>query len=98
IRSRRVRIDVALIQVTPPNRHGYVSLGVSVDIVRAAVDSADLVIAQVNPRIPWTHGHSAIPIGRIHRFVEVDAPILQRAPKPPDEAALAIGRHAAPLV
>src|SRR5262249_25040363 len=98
IRSRRVRIDVALIQVTPPNRHGYVSLGVSVDIVRAAVDSADLVIAQVNPRMPWTHGDSPIPLGRIHRFAEVDAPILERAAEPPDEAALAIGRHVASLV
>ena len=46
IRSRRMRIDVALIQVSEPDRHGYVSLGVSVDIVRAAVDSAELVIAE----------------------------------------------------
>ena len=50
IRSRRVRIDVALIQTSPPDAHGYVSLGVSVDVVRAAVDAADLVLAEVNPQ------------------------------------------------
>lgn len=98
IRSRRIRIDVALIQVTPPDRHGYVSLGVSVDIVRAAVEAADLVIAQVNARMPWTHGDSAIPVGRFHRLVEVEAPILERSPEPPDEVALRIGRHVASLV
>jgi acyl-CoA hydrolase/GNAT superfamily N-acetyltransferase len=98
IRSRRVRIDVALIQVTPPDRHGYVSLGVSVDIVRAAVEAADLVIAQVNPRMPWTYGDSAIPVSAIHHLVEVDAPILELSPPPPDEVLKAIGRNVATLV
>jgi acyl-CoA hydrolase/GNAT superfamily N-acetyltransferase len=98
IRSRRVRIDVALIQVTPPDRHGYVSLGVSVDIVRAAVESADLVIAQVNPRMPWTYGDSAIPVGRIHHLVEAETPILERVGDPPDEVSRAIGRNVASLV
>ena len=98
IRSRRVRIDVALIQVTPPDRHGYVSLGVSVDIVRAAVDCADLVIAQVNPRMPWTHGDSAIPIARIHHLVDFEAPILERVAEPPDDISRAIGRNVASLI
>jgi len=57
IRSQRVRIDVALIQVSPPDAHGYVSLGVSVDIVRSAVESATTVIAEVNPRMPQLGGH-----------------------------------------
>jgi acyl-CoA hydrolase/GNAT superfamily N-acetyltransferase len=98
IRSRRVRIDVALIQVTPPDRHGYVSLGVSVDIVRAAVESADLVIAQVNPRMPWTYGDSAIPVARIHKLVELEAPILEHVHEPPDEVSKAIGRNVASLI
>lgn len=98
IRSRRVRIDVALIQVTPPDRHGYVSLGVSVDIVRAGVEAADLVIAAVNPNMPWTFGDSAIPLSRIHKLVETDAPILERVPEPAGDVARAIGRYVASLI
>ncbi len=67
IRSRRVRIDVALIQISPPDRHGYASLGVSVDVVRAAVDTAQLVLAEVNPLMPRTLGDSFIHVDRIHR-------------------------------
>jgi acyl-CoA hydrolase len=52
IRCRRVRVDVALIQVSPPDAHGFVSLGVSVDVVRAAVDCAEMVLAEVNPHMP----------------------------------------------
>lgn len=62
-------IDVALIQVSPPDRHGYCSLGTSVDIARAAVDMAKHVIAQVNPLMPRTHGESFIHIGKINAMV-----------------------------
>ena len=65
IRSRRVRIDVALIQVSPPDAHGYVSLGLSVDVVRAAVEAADLILAEVNPRMPRTLGDSFVHVDRI---------------------------------
>ncbi len=67
ISSRRVPIDVALIQVSSPDARGYVSLGVSVDIVRAAVASAKLVIAEVNPNMPRTHGRLVSPCER-HQF------------------------------
>src|SRR5204862_5110112 len=67
IRTRRVRVDVALIQVSPPDAHGFVSLGVSVDVVRAAVDAAELVLAEVNPNMPRTHGDSSVPVSRIDR-------------------------------
>jgi len=76
IQSRRVPIDVALIQVSPPDGHGYVSLGVSVDIVRSAVASADLVIAEVNPRMPRTHGDSFLSVEDIDLLVPVDTPVL----------------------
>jgi acyl-CoA hydrolase len=76
IRSRRVRIDVALIQTSVPDAHGYVSLGVSVDVVRAAVDSADLVLAEVNPHMPRTHGDSFLHVSRIDAMVPVDEPLL----------------------
>src|SRR5512140_2987331 len=98
IRVRRVRIDVALIRVSPPDARGYVSLGVSVDVVRSAVDSAVLVIAEVNPNMPRTHGDSFIDVRRIHHFVEVDAPLLERPREPLDEVTREIGRHIARLV
>jgi acyl-CoA hydrolase/GNAT superfamily N-acetyltransferase len=98
IRSRRVRIDVALVQVSPPDRHGYVSLGVSVDVVRAAVDSASIVIAEVNPRMPRTLGNSFLHVDRIDRLVPVDTPLLEHEREPLGEVERAIGRHVATLV
>lgn len=98
IESRRVRIDVALIQVSPPDAHGYVSLGVSVDIVRAAVDSADLVIAEVNPRMPRTLGDSFVHVDRIAHLVPVDYELPERLPEPLGDVDRAIGEHVATLV
>lgn len=98
IRSRRVRIDVALVQVSPPDRHGYVSLGVSVDIVRAAVSAAELVIAQVNANMPRTHGDSFVPVSMIDHLVPVDAPLLELAADPGGSIEREIGRYVATLV
>jgi acyl-CoA hydrolase/GNAT superfamily N-acetyltransferase len=98
IRSRRVRVDVALIQVSPPDEHGYVSLGVSVDVVRAAVDAADLVLAEVNPRMPRTLGDSFVPLDRIAHLVAVDDPLPELALQPADEVSRAIGGHVASLI
>ncbi|MBN8233314.1 GNAT family N-acetyltransferase [Corallococcus macrosporus] len=98
IRSRRIRIDVALIQVSPPDVHGYVSLGVSVDIVRAAVDAASLVIAEVNPDMPRTHGDSFLDVRRIHHLVPVARPLLEVHPEPPDAVSRGIGEHVARLI
>jgi acyl-CoA hydrolase/RimJ/RimL family protein N-acetyltransferase len=98
LRSRRVRIDVALIQVSPPDRHGFVSLGVSVDIVRAAVDTAPIILAEVNPRMPRTLGDSFLHVDAIHRLIPVDAPLPELPPEPLDEEALAIGRLVASLI
>jgi len=98
IQSRRVPIDVALIQVSPPDNRGYVSLGVSVDIVRAAVASASLVIAEVNPRMPRTHGDSFLSVNDIGLLVAVDTPVLELPVVAPNSVALAIGQHVAGLV
>ena len=98
IRSRRVRIDVVLLQVTPPDRHGQMSLGVSVDVVRAAVDTADLVIAEVNPLMPRTFGDSLVRVEDIDWLVPVETPILEHACEPLDDVSLAIGRHVASLI
>ncbi|MCA9671693.1 MAG: GNAT family N-acetyltransferase [Myxococcales bacterium] len=98
IRSRRMPVDVALIQCTPPDRSGYVNLGVSVDIVLAAVQSARLVIAQVNPDMPVIHGSGFIPMDVIDAwFVEARA-LPEVAPAPLDDTARQIGRNVARLV
>ena len=81
--SRRILpIDVALIQVSPPDAHGYCSLGPSVDVSLAAIRSAKYVIAQVNPRVPRTHGDGLIPASMIHAAVEVDESIYEVPPAP----------------
>ena len=70
--------DVAMISVSPPDAHGYCSLGTSVDIARAAVDVARYIVAQVNPRMPRTHGEGFIHISKIHSFVwhAAELPVL----------------------
>jgi 4-hydroxybutyrate CoA-transferase len=91
-------LDVALVQVSPPDRHGYCSLGVSVDASRAAVETARCVVAQVNPRMPRTHGDGLVHAGEITCAVEIDEPLREKAPHPLSEAELTIGRHCAGLV
>lgn len=92
------KIDVALIQVSPPDAHGFVSLGVSVDIARAAVECAKVVIAQINPRMPRVHGNGFVHVDDIDYAVEYEAPIFESKPKPLSETELAIGRNVAALV
>jgi acyl-CoA hydrolase len=74
-KNGQLTLDVALIQVSPPDKHGYCSLGISVDIARAAISTAKHIIAQVNPNVPRTHGDSMIHTGRIHSFVFADEPL-----------------------
>ncbi len=91
-------LDVALVQVSPPDRHGYCSLGVSVDATRAAVQTARKVIAQVNPHMPRTHGDGLIHIRQFNALVQVDEPLPEHAPSEPTSLELAIGQHCAGLV
>lgn len=97
-RERILPLDVALIQVSPPDRHGFCSLGVSVDVTLAAVQSAKRVIAQINPRMPRTHGDGLIHIRDIHEKVTCADEIPERIPAPLTETELAIGRHCASLI
>jgi acyl-CoA hydrolase len=91
-------LDVALIQVSPPDRHGYCSLGVSVDATRAAVQAARRVVAQVNPHMPRTHGDGLLHVKEIDYAVETDDPLPEVHPHRLSEAEAAIGRHCAGLV
>jgi acyl-CoA hydrolase len=97
-RSGVLPLDVALIHVSPPDRHGFCSLGVSVDVTRAAVQTARTVIAQVNPRMPRTHGDGVIHVDDIDYLVDVDEPIHELPEHELTEAERSIGRHCAELV
>ncbi len=97
-RTGKAPVDVALIQVTPPDEHGFCSLGVSVDIVKAAADTARLLVAEINPRMPRTLGDSFLHISRADMLVENEAPIAEFQLAPPDDVARRIGRHIAELV
>jgi len=90
--SRRIGLDVALIQVSPPDRFGYCSLGVSVDITLAGMANARRVIAQVNPKMPRTWGDSFVHVDDIDLFVLHEEPLVESLPEMRDnEVALRIG-------
>jgi len=73
--TRRIPLDVAIVQVTPPDRHGWCSLGTSVDCARAAFESARLVIAEINERAPRTRGEAFVPFSRINTFTVTNRPL-----------------------
>jgi 4-hydroxybutyrate CoA-transferase len=92
------RPDVAMVQVSPPDAHGQCSLGTSVDAARAAVETAPIVLAEVNARMPRTHGDGFVHVSRIARALVVDAP-LPEVPSPPlSDVERAIGANVAALV
>jgi len=97
-RSRLMPINVALIQVTPPDDFGWLSLGVSVDITLAAALSADLVIAQVNSNMPRVLGQSFVHVNDVDYIVEHDEPLLTIGRQPESESANDIGRLIARLI
>ncbi len=96
--SNAIPLDVALVQLSPPDRHGNMSLGTSVDAARAAVDHAKIVLAEINDRMPRTHGNSVVSIDRVHAFVRTSRPlyVAERAPETTVEAR--IGELVAELV
>lgn len=95
---RVVPIDVALIQTSPSDHHGYLSLGVSVDIVKAAVENSSLVIAQINSFMPRVHGDGFIHIKDVDYIIPYDEPILEFHTEPDNEISQRIGKHVAPLI
>lgn len=97
-RSRRRKLDVALLHLSPPDRHGFCTLGTSVDVAKAAVEVADVLIAQVNPAMPRVHGDGFVHIDALDAWVEVFAPLPEHPVPVLDESALAIGRHVASLI
>jgi acyl-CoA hydrolase len=92
-------LDAALVHVSPPDAHGYVSLGTSVDAAVAAVDCAEIVIAQVNPKMPRSLGDGGVHWSRFTAMVEVDVPLFEhKASEGGDPVEDAIGRRVAALI
>ncbi|MEM2387880.1 MAG: GNAT family N-acetyltransferase [Candidatus Aenigmatarchaeota archaeon] len=98
LKKKIIRVDVALIQLSLPDKHGYMSYGISVDLVKTAAENADLVIAQVNKNMPRTHGNSFIHIEDVDFIFPYDEPLLEYKSSIPDEISERIGRHVAKLV
>lgn len=96
--SGAVPLDVALIQVSTPDSHGMCSLGPSVDVTLAAVRTAKLVIAQVNPQMPRTFGDAQIEFSRIQYAVEVNEPLYMKPPAKMGETEIKIGKNIASLI
>jgi acyl-CoA hydrolase len=98
IAEGRLPIDVALIQVSPPDRHGFCRLGTSIACARSAVENAKTVIGLVNPRVPLTLGNSAVHLSRFAALVETDRPLPAVQPHAAGDTECRIGEHVAALV
>lgn len=98
IRRGRIKLDVALIQVSPPDKHGFCSLGISIEATLAAIEMADHVIAQINPRMPRTHGDGMIHIDQIKYYCYHQEELPEWQVKELTDVQMAIGRHVASLV
>ena len=97
-RSGALPLDVALLHVSPPDRHGWCTLGVSVDVSQAAADSAKILIGQVNSNMPRSHGDGHVHVSRFAALVACDDPLPEVAPLRLSEVERAIGGHVAGLV
>ncbi len=97
-RHKRMPLDVAMIQISPPDRNGYSSLGISVDITKSAAESADTVIAQVNEKMPITHGDSFVDIREIDYLVPYNEPLREFQAAEVTETIDRIGSYVARLV
>ena len=98
IKSGSVRIDVALVQTCLPDEHGYMSLGISVDMVKAATDKAPMIIAQVNAEMPRVHGDGFIHIRDVDFMIRHDEPLLELPGIELNETTQRIGNHVSRLV
>lgn len=97
-RDGPLELDVALLQLSPPDRHGYCRLGLSAACARAAADHAKIVLAEINPRVPVTSGNTAVHVSRITAAIETDRPLPTVAPRPFGEMERSIGTNVARLI
>ncbi len=98
IYSGRIRIDVALIQTSLPDENGLMSLGVSVDISRAAIEKASVIIAQINAKMPRVHGDTFVNIKDMDFIVHRDEPLLEYTPEVPGDVGQEIGKYVSRII
>jgi acyl-CoA hydrolase len=96
--TRQVPLDVALLQLSPPDRHGFCTLGTSVDAALAASQSARFVIAEINDRMPRTHGATLVPLSRVHAFIHTSRPLFSHSSGDPTAAEQQLAANVAALV
>lgn len=96
--TRRIPLDVAIVSLSPPDEHGHCTLGTSVDCARAAVESASIVLAEINEQVPRTHGATVIPFDRITAFVHTNRPLHEHTPAEIGPVESRIGEEIAQLV
>jgi 4-hydroxybutyrate CoA-transferase len=96
--SGALPLDVVLMQVTPPDAHGFVNLGTTVDCTLTATRYAKVVLAEVNDRVPRTHGDTSIHVSQISAFVETSRPVLELCTEPFTESHLQVARNVASLI
>ncbi len=98
LHSKRIPIDIALIQTSLPDKNGYLSLGISVDITKAAIENATLVIVQTNSHMPRVLGNTFIHMKNVDYIIHHDEKILEFSPTVPDEIAQQIGKYVSRIV
>jgi len=98
IREEVLPVDVAMVQISPPDQHGWVSIGTSVDCTRAAIEKAKIVIAIVNKFVPRAWGDAMMPLSDFDVFVEHDSPLIEAHMPQLTEQDIAIGKHVANLI
>jgi acyl-CoA hydrolase len=98
LRKKYIKFDAALIQTSMPDKNGYVSLGISVDICKAAIENASIVIAQMNTNMPRVHGDTFLNIKNINYLIHHDAPLLEYMPTVPGEIAQQTGKYVSKIV
>jgi acyl-CoA hydrolase len=94
----QIPLDAAFLQLSPPDAHGWCSLGTSVDAARAAADTARIIIAEINEQMPRTHGVALVPFDRVTAFIRTDRPLHEHPPDPVTELHGRIGQFIADLV
>jgi acyl-CoA hydrolase len=96
--NRTIPLDAALVQLSPPDRHGQCSLGTSVDAARAAVDSAGIIIGEINRQMPRTLGDTTLPLSRLSAWISTDRPLHQHVASGESPVEAAIGEQVAALI
>ena len=97
-RAGRIPLDVAILQLSPPDEHGWCTLGSSVDVALAAFESAKIILAEINEQMPRTRGESFVPFSRVNAFVATNRPMHQHPPEPEGPIEARIGEIIAELL